>query len=419
MADPVYTTSLAIHRRALIRMSALLYLIGAAIAGLVAFLPAMRDIVDPLPAGALIGLAILSAPVVYLFPWHKYDPNWFLTLGALATAHVAMFMWATGGAHSPFWALVVFIVLVSTAYYSDTWPLVVLTVLAFLLILSPLAYDRSVTDVFYAHAAVQTMVVASSFFIGRLIFRNMETSVVQVSRLESERQLVQERQQLLNMVAHELKNPLTIVTVYGELLERQGDLTSSSRSMVDGMREGWERMKQLISDLEEFNGLQAALKLEPTETDLRGLVEHEAAQLAPKDGTHEIYVEAPPDLPRVRVDQRRIVQVVDNLLTNAIRYSPGGGRVTVSLHLANGCVEVAVTDEGVGIPRDAQARLFTPFYRAKRADIEGIRGTGMGLAICKTIVEAHGGRIRVESEQGKGSTFRFTVPVVAPSAKSA
>lgn len=419
MATPITNSSLALHRRAIVRLSALLYLIGAAIAGGVILLPSMRDVVQPAPAAGLIALAVLSAPAVYLFPWHKFNPNWFIVIGCLASAHVTLFMWATGGAQSPFWPLVIFILLVSTAYYSDTWPLVLLTVLAFILILSPLTYDPAIPDSFFAHAAVQSLVVASSFFIGRLIFRNLDRSVLQVARLENERELVQERQQLLNVVTHELKNPLTIVTVYGELLEQQTDLTSSSRTMVRGMREGWERMRSLIADLEEFNGLQAALTLERKETDLRALVEHEAAQLAPMDGKHEVRVEAPVALPHVQVDQRRIVQVVDNLLTNAIRYSPRGGRVVISLRPADGGVEVAVADQGVGIPREAQGRLFTPFYRAKREDIEGIRGTGLGLAICKTIVEAHGGRIWVESEQGKGATFRFTVPTAPPERASA
>jgi signal transduction histidine kinase len=123
----------------------------------------------------------------------------------------------------------------------------------------------------------------------------------------------------------------------------------------------------------------------------------------------------PPDLPPVYADRERIHQVLFNLLDNAVRFTPRGGRVNVTASRVDGHCEVRVVDTGVGVPPEHLPRLFERFYRANPARSRDDGGTGIGLAIARSVVEAHGGHISAESEQGKGSTFTFDLPV-APAA---
>jgi two-component system phosphate regulon sensor histidine kinase PhoR len=127
-------------------------------------------------------------------------------------------------------------------------------------------------------------------------------------------------------------------------------------------------------------------------------------------------VEIAPDLPLVRGDEARLGQVLVNLLHNAVKFSPTGGDVTVRVAAADGEVVAAVEDHGIGIPRAALGRVFERFYKADRARVRG-GGTGLGLAIARHVVEQHGGRIWVTSEEGSGSTFTFALPVAPGAAR--
>ncbi len=118
-----------------------------------------------------------------------------------------------------------------------------------------------------------------------------------------------------------------------------------------------------------------------------------------------------PDLPRVPADEARMEQVLVNLIHNAIKFTPSGGRITVSARAEGDKLVVSVSDTGVGIPEDDLPRVFERFYKADRSRAGG--GTGLGLAIAKHVVEAHGGRIWVESVEGRGATFRFTIPLAS------
>jgi signal transduction histidine kinase len=129
---------------------------------------------------------------------------------------------------------------------------------------------------------------------------------------------------------------------------------------------------------------------------------------------HTLVLDAPASLPTVDVDPDRISQVVTNLVTNAVRYSPNGGEIRVSGTAHEGTVVVSVRDQGIGIPPDRAGRIFEKFYRVDNAVTRAVGGTGLGLAISRELVEAHGGRMWVESTPGVGSTFTFSLPVAAP-----
>jgi CheY-like chemotaxis protein len=145
--------------------------------------------------------------------------------------------------------------------------------------------------------------------------------------------------------------------------------------------------------------------------EIHGLLQ-QCVAAAGDDAAHPIELEIPEDLPAVRADSDRVQQVMTNLLSNARQYSPAGGAVHVQAHEAEGQVIISVQDHGLGLPPEAQPRLFEKFYRVDNTDRRSITGTGLGLAISRKIVEAHGGRIWAESDGlGLGSRFSFSVPL--------
>ena len=153
------------------------------------------------------------------------------------------------------------------------------------------------------------------------------------------------------------------------------------------------------------------------EVDLRRLAVASVERLrlfAERQGV-ELRTEVPETVPPVRGNEDRLGQVLINLLHNAVKFSPDGGEVVVRVEATAEDVIVSVEDHGIGIPKADQARIFERFYKADKARRRGA-GTGLGLAIARHVVEAHGGRIRVESEEGRGSTFSFAVPILVPAA---
>ena len=154
------------------------------------------------------------------------------------------------------------------------------------------------------------------------------------------------------------------------------------------------------------------MKLELAPIDLNAIVEGVAVRSSVVSSKHAIRADLEADLPMVLGDSDRLVQVVTNLVSNAIKYSPDGGEILISTHFAKGMVEVAVRDHGVGIPADFADRLFGRFERYEKTPSK-IIGTGLGLAITRQIIEMHSGKIWVDSGEGGGSVFHFTIPAVA------
>ena len=161
------------------------------------------------------------------------------------------------------------------------------------------------------------------------------------------------------------------------------------------------------------------LQLEPVEVDLAELTRDCLEAARPRATEKGIALVLTGDLETtLSADRVRLAQVLDNLVSNAVKFTPEGGTVTVDLSRRNGDVVVAVADTGMGIPADEQAGLFQRFFRTKGATRHAIQGTGLGLVITKAIAEAHGGSIEVDSEEGVGTTFRVTLPLVARAGKA-
>jgi two-component system phosphate regulon sensor histidine kinase PhoR len=235
--------------------------------------------------------------------------------------------------------------------------------------------------------------------------------------LTSLRNLQTTRRELIGNISHEFRTPLAgikamVETLHGGAIDDKkaaGDFLNRIDSEVD-------RLTQLVAELTELSRIetgQAELKLEPL--DINNLVEEVTAQLKPQveRGKLTVVKGLATDLPLVPADKARIRQVIVNLLHNAIKFTDAGGQITITSRREGDSVTVAIADTGRGIAREYQPHVFERFYKGDKA--RAGEGTGMGLAIAKHIVEVHGGDIRVESEEGRGSTFSFSLPIRAAS----
>jgi two-component system phosphate regulon sensor histidine kinase PhoR len=228
------------------------------------------------------------------------------------------------------------------------------------------------------------------------------------------RMLERVRSEFVANVSHEVRTPLTAVRGYLEtLLGGALDEPAHARRFLEIAVRHTERLGRLVDDLLDLSNIElgkVALKLEPLSlAEALGTV---LAIVGPRAEARRITLttDLPPDLPAVRADLDRLVQVLLNLLDNAVKFTPEEGQVRVTAAAEGGMVDIAVTDTGVGIPSTDLPRITERFYRVDKARSRELGGTGLGLAIVKHLVQAHGGRLVVESEVGRGTTVRFTLP---------
>ena len=224
------------------------------------------------------------------------------------------------------------------------------------------------------------------------------------------KQAVQDRDQMLAVVSHDLRNPLGTVSAAAELLLDIELPEEKKTEQLQIIRRASIRMNRLIEDLLDVSRIEAGgLTVEPRPTELEPLIDEavELHALRAQEQGIELVADLAPGLPRVLCDHDRLLQVIFNLLGNAFKHTPRGGMVTLSAHPSGGQVVVSVRDTGEGIEPANLERIFDRFWQARN---HGRSGAGLGLTIVKGIVEAHGGRIWVESELGRGSAFHFTVP---------
>jgi signal transduction histidine kinase len=219
---------------------------------------------------------------------------------------------------------------------------------------------------------------------------------------------------VLGVVAHDLRNPLgTILVQAQELRRRGGELDTPVLKASDRIETAARRMKRLIQDLLDVSRVEAGkLALERAVVQTRELVAEavEAQSALAAASSIELRLEAAADLPDVLADRDRLRQVFENLIGNALKFTPPGGRVTVGGVLRAGGVLFYVRDTGPGIATEDQPQLFDRFWQARRSRADWRGGAGLGLQIVKGIVEAHGGCVWVESAAGEGATFYFTLP---------
>jgi signal transduction histidine kinase len=236
-----------------------------------------------------------------------------------------------------------------------------------------------------------------------------------------ERELERMKLDFVSMAAHELRTPLTAIRGYLSLLgeEMEQKLTGDERMFLTRSVIGANQLSSLIENLLNVSRIErGALKLDVAPISINRLLVGVIDSVAKMGSEKHIAIDFAPLKPEkqlVMADHFRLAEVVTNLLTNAISYSPTKTTITITVNAlaAERMMRIAVKDEGEGIPEEAMSHLFTKFYRVSSKLSQGSKGTGLGLFIAKSIVEAHHGKIWVESTAGEGSTFSFTVPFAA------
>jgi signal transduction histidine kinase len=223
------------------------------------------------------------------------------------------------------------------------------------------------------------------------------------------------KSEFVSVVAHELRVPMTSIKGYADMLLMMPNLEEQQRGFVRVIQGNVQRMNILVSDLSDVsriesgrmklaieNDVEMAAVIEQTITPLQG--EIEARQ-------HKLVVDAAKRLPSVSADPKRLIQILTNLVSNAYKYTPDGGTITIRARREGDFVHCSVIDTGVGMTPEELGKLFTKFWRADDTHVRDQPGTGLGLTIAKNLVELQGGEMTVESEKGKGTTFSFTVPI--------
>jgi two-component system, OmpR family, phosphate regulon sensor histidine kinase PhoR len=220
------------------------------------------------------------------------------------------------------------------------------------------------------------------------------------------------KDEFLASVSHELRTPLTSIRGYVDILLERDDLPTEQRNQLEVVARNGERLNRLVSDLLHTAQVEEGpMEVVRTSQDLVEIVRAsvDAAAPAARAAGVELRMDVPSTLVAM-VDGQRLAQAVDNLVSNAVKYTPRGGFVEIRLVVDGGRIEICVADSGIGIQAADRDRLFTRFFRGRQAEEQSVQGLGLGLSIARSIVESHGGRIDVESEVGRGSVFRIRLP---------
>jgi signal transduction histidine kinase len=248
--------------------------------------------------------------------------------------------------------------------------------------------------------AFNTMAASLERTLADLEERNQ--TLVESERVKSE---------LVSNVSHELRTPLASVLGFSTLMLERDLVPEERRRYLEVIRTEARRLATLLNDLLDLQRVeQEALELRREVFDLNDLLATQLTLYSAQSGDHELRLDGAHDPVMVLGDRDRLAQVIGNLLSNAIKYSPEGGAVVVGTVTDGDEVTLWVRDTGLGIPEEHQEQIFTKFFRGDVGRQRGIPGTGLGLVLAKQIVEAHGGDVGFESEEGSGSVFWFCVP---------
>jgi signal transduction histidine kinase len=283
---------------------------------------------------------------------------------------------------------------------------------AVLRVARPLNRLRAATQTVAAREFSQPLEAAGPIEIRDLTqaFNGMAAQLGEIDRLKDE---------FFTGISHDLRTPLAAIGWSADLLQggSAGPLTPKQQRLVETIQSSSQRLLALVGQILELGRLRAGrLQLDLRPTDLRRAIGRALDEVRPLAEHGQLRLDAamPVDLPPVSADVERVQQIVVNLLANAVRFTPPGGRVSVSAVRETTEVAVQVADTGVGIPADLVSKIFDPYEQAHR----GRGGSGVGLTVVRGLVEAHGGRVWAESEEGRGSRFTFTLPIAMSVARS-
>jgi signal transduction histidine kinase len=258
------------------------------------------------------------------------------------------------------------------------------------------------------YLATASSVMADGQRVGRVCIMRDVTHFKELDTLKSE---------FVSTVSHDLRSPLTLMRGYATMLDMVGELNEQQQSYVSKIITGVENMARLVNDLLDLGRIDMGVDLQVEPVLVLNVLEKVTSTLRTQATQKdiELSLELPKDLPHhIDADPALFHQAVYNLVENAIKYTPEGGQVFVRVHLSAEDLVFEIQDTGIGISPEDMPRLFEKFYRGKAREARARVGTGLGLAIVRSIAERHGGRVWVESEEGKGSTFYLQIPIKQP-----
>lgn len=223
----------------------------------------------------------------------------------------------------------------------------------------------------------------------------------------------QEDMDFIALAAHELRGPITVIRGYLDVLHQElGDITPEQQQLIDRLQVSSERLSSYVNNILNVSRYdRQQFKVHLYEDSLLDIMKTVVPDLTLRASTQNrrLKFAVPPNLPTVAADRSALSEVITNLIDNAIKYSHDGGEVVIAASPKDDAVEITVTDNGIGMPANVMGNLFNRFYRSHRSR-QQVGGTGLGLYICKAIIEAHGGTIWVRSVEDQGSVFGFTIP---------
>lgn len=240
--------------------------------------------------------------------------------------------------------------------------------------------------------------------------------------ITTEYQLDRAKSEFVSIASHQLRTPLTAINWYAESVADgdYGDLTKDQIEPVQAIRDSSKRMSKLINALLNVSRIETGnLRIAPVPSDLPEIVQEVLSETELQWKEKKLKIEFTPDkkLPQITADRNLVKIVLQNLLTNAIKYTPAGGKVTIDIRTEGKDIVSTVTDSGIGIPISSHSRIFQKLFRAENASKNAIDGTGLGLYVAKAIVEQSGGTIGFTSKENEGTTFRFSLPLVGVATK--
>ena len=244
-------------------------------------------------------------------------------------------------------------------------------------------------------------------------------AVVVLRDITHQKELDRVKSDFLSVVSHEFKTPLHSIKGFVDiiLMGKTGPVSDTQRDFLQTVRQQAEVLQNMINDLLEFSRLEAGqIRLRVEAVPMGQLVQSVVERMTPlaQEGNIQLINQVPADLAAIQADRARLEQVITNLCSNAFKFTPAHGLVTIRGEDLGQEVHISVSDTGIGIPSDQLERIFERFYQVDGSATRSYRGTGLGLTICKHIVEYHGGRIWAESVEGQGSTFHVVLPKTQP-----